>query len=632
MYKKIILYLFVIIIIGFVLFSMISYGSDSGGKTLPIENGIIDISDWYENNEDILMLNGKWAFYWNKLVTYQDIQNAEEPDLYPTVPKVWNKYLIDGKSLPGFGYGTYKLHVTGAKKGSTLSFWIPTFSTAYRFYINNDLIASSGTVSTNKENGKPQYAPKQVTYTATADNFDILIQVSNYTYSRGGMWYSVYLGTPEQILHTKESVLSRDLFFLGCFVVMCFIYGSIYMLRKKEKSNLYFALLCITAICRTAVHGYYFINILFPDLPFGAIIRIDYLAMIWYPVLIALMIKEMYLDIIRQKLLCFCVIYNVIISLIVLTTPVSFFTGLIYIIEFMVMVFSLYMLVEYIIAIINKQKVSLTLFAGGFFIFAAGCYDLLFENTILAGGFIELTPMGFFIMLVLQSYVFAKQFTETLEKKEQAMVDLQIATEKERKAELKFLKSQIHPHFIYNALNTIISISRTDLPRAQELLIEFSNYLRGCFDFKDLENMVPIQKELDFIRSYISLQQARFGEHLQVHYEINTLNIMIPPLILQPLVENAVNHGVRPKPNGGTIIIYTKTSEKGIRIGVRDDGYGIDPDRIPYLIAGNEVSRGVGIFNITSRLQKLYGKSLCIENLETGGLDVYMELPHLSQV
>ena len=102
---------------------------------------------------------------------------------------------------------------------------------------------------------------------------------------------------------------------------------------------------------------------------------------------------------------------------------------------------------------------------------------------------------------------------------------------------------------------------------------------------------------------------------------------MVPPLILQPLVENAIVHGIRHNPDGGNILVYVKNCSKFARIGVKDDGEGIAPERIEKLINGEEISRSVGIFNISNRLNKLYGTSLHIENLDSGGLDVYMELP-----
>ena len=192
---------------------------------------------------------------------------------------------------------------------------------------------------------------------------------------------------------------------------------------------------------------------------------------------------------------------------------------------------------------------------------------------------------------------------------------------------MKFLKSQIKPHFVNNALNTIISVSRTDIYKAQELLVEFSTYLRGCFDFKDIQDLIPLEREIEFIKAYVVLQQARFGDKIQVTYEMDDMSFMLPSLILQPLVENAITHGIREKKTMGNILIYEISHTNFVRIGVKDDGIGIDKERIEKLINGIEQSRGIGVYNITSRLKKTYGISLQIENIKEGGVDVYMDIP-----
>lgn len=203
---------------------------------------------------------------------------------------------------------------------------------------------------------------------------------------------------------------------------------------------------------------------------------------------------------------------------------------------------------------------------------------------------------------------------------------LRLSTQREQNAQLKFLKSQIRPHFVHNCLNTIISVSRDDMDQARDLLIEFSNYLRGCFDFKNLDDVIPIENELELVRSYMILEQARFGDRLRVEYDIDETSLMVPPLILQPLVENAVIHGIRPKPEGGKILIYVKCRGTITRLGVMDDGCGFPKERIGRILSGTEASRGVGIDNINQRLKKLFGSSLQIHNLESGGVDVFMEI------
>ena len=112
-----------------------------------------------------------------------------------------------------------------------------------------------------------------------------------------------------------------------------------------------------------------------------------------------------------------------------------------------------------------------------------------------------------------------------------------------------------------------------------------------------------------------------------MEYRIDEVSLLVPPLVLEPLVENAVIHGIRNKPDGGTVLVYILDCGAEVKIGVKDDGVGIAPERVAGLLSGSSGARGVGIFNINRRLNKLYGISLQIENAADGGADIFMLIP-----
>jgi sensor histidine kinase YesM len=207
------------------------------------------------------------------------------------------------------------------------------------------------------------------------------------------------------------------------------------------------------------------------------------------------------------------------------------------------------------------------------------------------------------------------------------LLELNEADRREQKLELQFLKSQIRPHFINNALNAIISISRRDAVKARKLLIEFSKYLRNCYSIKDTEDMVPIENELSFVRAYVALEQARFSDFLHIEFDIDSIFLMIPPLTLQPLVENAIIHGVMEKSEDGHILIYVKDCENFVKMGVKDDGVGISPELISALLSGEHQGGGIGIHNINRRIKKIYNTQLHIESRLKGGTDAYIIIP-----
>ncbi len=177
-----------------------------------------------------------------------------------------------------------------------------------------------------------------------------------------------------------------------------------------------------------------------------------------------------------------------------------------------------------------------------------------------------------------------------------------------QEAEYHALQAQINPHFLFNALNTISSVIRTSPTQGRELLLNLSSYLRGNLNYSA---DIPLEKELEHIKAYVSIEKARFGEKLHVDFQVDApLSLTLPPLTLQPLVENAIKHGVRGKKDGGTVTVLITSDSDGHRISVIDDGVGIEASRVESLLIKSEKSSSVGLINIHERLMHRYGKEL----------------------
>jgi sensor histidine kinase YesM len=200
------------------------------------------------------------------------------------------------------------------------------------------------------------------------------------------------------------------------------------------------------------------------------------------------------------------------------------------------------------------------------------------------------------------------------------------------KAEAAFLQAQIKPHFLYNTLNTIAALCSLDPEKAETLIIDLANFLRSSIDFINLEMFVPLEKEMQLVRSYVSLEQARFGPRIQVEYQIEEgLAVQIPPLMIQPIVENSIQHGLLKKVAGGSVIISVKNISNGVEISVSDNGKGMNQQRVAGLLqpkAKELASRpGIGLRNIHLRLNQLYGTSLEILSWEGKGTMVKFQIP-----
>jgi two-component system, LytTR family, sensor kinase len=195
-------------------------------------------------------------------------------------------------------------------------------------------------------------------------------------------------------------------------------------------------------------------------------------------------------------------------------------------------------------------------------------------------------------------------------------------------ARVDALISQINPHFLFNTLNTVSSLIRFDPDTARALLLKLSNILRRRL--KSQVHFVPLKQELDFIDDYLDIEVVRFGsEKLQIRKKVDpgTLDVLVPSMILQPLVENAIRHGIAPKLEGGVVTLGASRDNGKLRVEVIDNGVGI-----PVQKRHEIYDSGIGISNVRERLRVLYGQlfSMTIDSQPGRGTTIRLEIPELS--
>ena len=196
-------------------------------------------------------------------------------------------------------------------------------------------------------------------------------------------------------------------------------------------------------------------------------------------------------------------------------------------------------------------------------------------------------------------------------------------------AEVRALRAQISPHFIYNALTAIASYVRTDPEHARELLLEFADFTR--YSFRRHGDFTTLAEELRSIDRYLTLERARFGDRLQVTVRVapEVLPVAVPYLCLQPLVENAVRHGLEGRAGPGRITILAEDDGADCTISVEDDGIGADPEQIRRAMVGEGDSDSIGVGNVDERLRHVFGDEygLVVETAPGLGTKVSMRVP-----
>ena len=216
--------------------------------------------------------------------------------------------------------------------------------------------------------------------------------------------------------------------------------------------------------------------------------------------------------------------------------------------------------------------------------------------------------LAILLMFMLFYWEMAKNLVENERELMQSQVSLAI--------------SQIQPHFLYNTLSTIAELCRKDSAMAEEVTNRFALYLRGNLEHMGDSFPVEFSKELKHVQTYLWIEKIRFQEELQVVYDIQTEDFIIPALTVQPLVENAVKHGMMGSENVCTITIRTKCVERGYQVIIEDDGCGFDPEQVK-----NDGRKHIGIESVRSRLKFMVGGTLTVKSAIGKGTTVIIEIP-----
>ena len=182
--------------------------------------------------------------------------------------------------------------------------------------------------------------------------------------------------------------------------------------------------------------------------------------------------------------------------------------------------------------------------------------------------------------------------------------------------------SQINPHFMYNTLTTIASLCDTDPKKAQNLTVGFSTYLRQNIDSLNQKSMIPFSKEMEHVETYLKIEKARFGDKFSVKYQLNAEAFALPPLTIQPIVENAIKHGITKSTRECTLKIVSYREKRYYVIDVIDDGVGFDTES-PY----DKEREHIGLFNVSSRLKAICNGKLEIKSNEGIGTRVSIKIP-----
>ncbi len=403
-----------------------------------------------------------------------------------------------------------------------------------------------------------------------------------------------------------------DYFILGSYSILCIIYLVEFVVNRKETYILYFSIGCLISIVRVVVVHWIPIHEDNYNTLFRFVYFLHYMSFMWGPVFC----MKLSLNLCNSKEKWPNRIFTglvVMISIFVLATPPKIYANIpIYgIVIIVVLSYSCYIHTK---AAFQKQPYSLPLCIGNYIMCLGIVYDVLLGESLIPFDTGELHYYAYFVYLIIFSVVITSKYKD-------------IQTHAAR-TEIKYLNAQIQPHFLFNTLNTIIAYIRVEPDTARDLLLEFSTWLRGKFRYYSEGTEISLNEEMEIIKAYLKIEQARYKDRLRIIYDVDEhIGTKIPCLLLQPLVENAIKHGVAPLKDGGTVSISVKHANGILFISISDTGNGMDEKKIDKILSGEQSSSGVGLCNINLRLRALYNTQLQIISVPGEGTSVSMKIP-----
>ncbi len=622
-YKSYIIYLLIISLISLII--VIEYNSFKNNKGVPgielkAKQGILDLTDLHFDDESLHSLDGEWSFFYNQFIM-PDNYDYSAPGII-TVPGLWNSYQYNKEEIGASGYGTYRLKVLlPSNCNEKLALKIPDMSSSYRFFVNGKEISHNGVVGKSIEEETPQWKPLIKTLNTDSGQLDIVIHVSNFHHVKGGIWESIILGTEEAIYKHRELNLLLSFILIGVLFISVFYYLVIFSVMQSNVTSLYLAMFSFMAGLRELLIREAVVFLIFPDISFKLMSKLEYITVPSGPLLLALSLYSLYQTEFPRKIMNTTVTVFSLYIIVIIFTPLKIFGPLMHLYLILFIIAFIYMIFVIAAAAKKKKPGAGTLLFGTLFLLLTALIDMgyvykLHNNYDLAYTF----SIGLIIFILCQMHSLSLNIADVFQRAQGLA-----------KAEMAFLQAQIVPHFLYNTLNTIIHLTRESPEKARSLLMELSKYLHGKFNF-DLYNknkLVTLEYELDIVKSYLAIESVRFSNRLKVNYQIDeqTLNHKILPFLLQPLVENAVRHGFRKNSEDCIITISAFVQEKNLILSVSDNGIGMPKNKILALTKCDYSQLGTGLTNINQRLNTAYGTDLSIVSTIDAGTTINIKIP-----
>ena len=611
------------------------------------QNGVLDLRQ-YDLNEAAFPLEGEFRFYWKQFIEPSRVDQAYHSTLFPDFPMTWNRQVVGKDTLNAKGYATYQVTILlpSLVPNKELALAIQDMYSAYKLYLNEELMASNGVVGTSKENYTPYWLPQTVTFVPKSDTLTLTLQVANFDHSKGGVKEDIVFGDASRVVTEFENDLAFDYILTGCLLMGGLFFFGLYFFGRHEFSMLFFSLFCLAYSYRITGAANYSFHHLFPGIPWSLTLHLEYISLYLSGYLFVKYTYHLYPQESAKRVMDIYAWLSLLMILITLVAPIDFFT--LFPAAYFVGIFTFipYSIWIYIKAVKNRRYGATFALVSLGALFLSFIFDMLdyFEvlrrqNVIL---FFSYTMFFFFQSLIL-SYRFAMSYRR-------AIKDAQKASE----AKSEFLS--VMSHEIRTPLNAVVGMSNlldvkgeqkeevnTLKHAAQNLLLlvndilDYTKIEAGKVEFEEVDtDLRDMVEKLRLIHSAKAIEDS-LDLTVEVDEELPKYIVCDPTRITQVL-SNLVSNGLKFTHQGYVKVklsqIQRTEDEVSIRFEVLDTGIGIPAEKQSLIyetftqattsITRNYGGTGLGL-SITKKLLNLQGSELELESRVGEGSRFFFE-------
>ncbi len=456
-------YIYIIIFSAILLFCSCSNFIENNKQPV-VKDGVADLSGWDFSSNGIVELNGSWEFYCGQLLEPRDfILYTNGKKSFINVPDAWDNFLFDGKRIGSWVHSTYRLNII-TRDNNPIYIKIMPPNSAYKIWANGIYYGEIGRVATNSADEIPKYKSVIYDFEPVNNKIEVIIQVSNYSIYLGGMIIPVIAGHRDSVYGQRNRRIAFDIFMFASLLVISVYYSGLYLMRKTDRSNLFFSIFTLLLSIRALVTNEMYLYELFPDADWQIMYKIDFITTtLCVPVFIHF-IYLIYPGIIKKQIRFIFSISAVIYSLLILFSPTKVYSPFLPVYNIITLIACIFVVYVLIRAVKDKQEGAKLALSGFVILFFTVINDILSVNNIIHT--MQLSSFGVFAFILMQSLISSMKFASAFNRIEDLSLNLEIKVntrtlELEREKELLRSRNEI----IENELIIAKKIQKQIIPR-----------------------------------------------------------------------------------------------------------------------------------------------------------------------